>query len=55
MQGYKFLPDEVPGPTQRFVRLNYVIGTAAMTGGALKAALVPSLDIAPVYARGYAA
>jgi len=26
-----------------------------MTGGALKAALVPSLDVAPVYARGYAA
>jgi hypothetical protein len=37
------------------VRLNYVIATAAMTGGALKAALVPSLDVAPVYSRGYAA
>jgi hypothetical protein len=55
VRGYKFLPGELPGPTQRFVRLNYVIGTAAMTGGALKAALVPSLDVAPVYARGYAA
>ncbi|HYD04114.1 MAG TPA: hypothetical protein VEC60_00225 [Reyranella sp.] len=53
--GYRFLPNEVPGPTQRFVRLNYVIGTAAMTGGAIKAALVPSLDVAPVYARGYSA
>ena len=55
VQGCKFLPGELPGPTQRFVRLNYSIGTAAMTGGALKAALVPSLDVAPVYARGYAA
>ena len=44
-----------PGPTQRFVRLNYVIGTAAMTAGVLKAALVPSLDVQPVYARGYVA
>jgi hypothetical protein len=55
VQGYKFLPGELPGPTQRFVRLNYSIGTAAMTGGTLKAALVPSLDVAPVYRRGYAA
>jgi len=55
VQGYKFLPGELPGPTQRFLRLNYVVGTAAMTAGALKAALVPSLDVQPVYARGYAA
>ncbi len=55
VQGYKFLPGELPGPTQRFLRLNYVVGTAAMTGGVLKAALVPSLDVQPVYARGYAA
>ena len=55
VQGYKFLPNEVPGGTQRFVRLNYVIGTAAMTAGMLKAALVPSLDVQPVYARGYVA
>ena len=54
-QGYKFLPGELPGGTQRFVRLNYVIGTAAMTAGVLKAALVPSLDVQPVYARGYVA
>jgi len=55
VQGYKFLPGELPGPTQRFVRLNYAIGTAAMTAGVLKAALVPSLDVQPVYARGYVA
>ena len=54
-QGYKFLPGELPGGTQRFVRLNYVIGAAAMTAGVLKAALVPSLDVQPVYARGYVA
>ena len=35
--------------------LNYVIGTAVMTGGVLKAALVPSLDQQPAYARAYAA
>ncbi len=54
-QGYKFLPGEVPGGTQRYVRLNYVVGTAAMTAGALTAALVPSLDVQPVYPRGYVA
>ncbi len=53
--GYKFLPGELPGGTQRFVRLNYVVGTAAMTAGALKAGLVLSLDVQPVYPRGYAA
>jgi len=53
--GYQFLPGPLTDPTQRFVRLNYVVGTAAMTAGALKAALVPSLDALPVYARGYAA
>ena len=54
-QGYKFLPGELPGGTQRFVRLNYVIGTASMTAGALKAALVPSLDVLATYPRAYAA
>jgi hypothetical protein len=53
--GYKFLPGELLGGTQRFIRLNYVIGTAAMTGGTLKAALVPSLDVQPSYPRAYAA
>jgi hypothetical protein len=53
--GYKFLPGELPGGTLRFIRLNYVIGTAAMTGGALRTALVPSLDQQPAYARAYAA
>ena len=55
VQGYKFLPGEVPGPTQRFIRLNYVVGTAAMTAGTLKSALVPSLDVQPVYPRAYVA
>ena len=32
VQGYKFLPGEVPGGTLRFIRLNYVIATAVMTG-----------------------
>jgi hypothetical protein len=54
-QGYKFLPGELPGGTQRFVRLNYAIGTAAMTAGTLKAGLVPSLDVQPVYPRAYVA
>jgi len=55
VQGYKFLPDEVPGGTSRYIRLTYVIGTAAMTAGTIKAALVPSLDVQPVYPRGYVA
>ena len=55
VQGYKFLPGELPGGTQRFIRLNYAIGTGVMTAGTLKAALVPSLDVQPVYPRAYAA
>ncbi len=54
-QGYKFLPNKLGGPTQRYLRLNYVVGTAAMTAGALTAALVPSLDVQPVYPRAYVA
>lgn len=55
VQGYKFLPGELPGGTSRYLRLNYVVGTAAMTAGALTAALVPSLDAQATYPRGYAA
>ena len=55
VQGYKFLPGEVPGGMLRFIRLNYVIATAVMTGGVLKASLVPSLDLQPAYARAYVA
>ena len=55
VRGYKFLPGAVPGGTQRFIRLNYVVGTAAMTAGALTAGLVPALDMPITYARGYAA
>jgi hypothetical protein len=55
VQGYKFLPGELAGPTQRFVRLLYTVTTNNGTAGAITAALVPSLDVTPTYARGYAA
>ena len=55
VQGYKFLPNKLAGPTQRYLRLNYSVGTAAMTAGALTAALVPSLDVQPAYPRAYVA
>ena len=55
VQGYRFLPGELIGPTQRFVRLLYTVTTNNGTAGAISAALVPSLDVAPTYARGYAA
>ena len=55
VQGYKFLPGELPGGTLRFLRLNYVIATAVMTAGVLKAGLVPSLDVQIAYPRAYAA
>jgi hypothetical protein len=53
--GYKFLQGELIGPTQRFIRLLYTITTNNGTAGAISASLVPSLDVAPVYARGYTA
>ena len=53
--GYKFLVDEIPGPTSRYLRLNYVVGTTAMTAGTLTAAIVPSLDVQPTYPRAYVA
>ena len=53
--GYRFLPGPLPGGTQRFLRLNYVVGTAAMTAGKLTAALVPALDVQASYPRGYVA
>ena len=57
VQGYKFLPGAMVSPATpgRFLRLNYVIGTATMTAGAITAALVPSLDQQPAYPRAYAA
>jgi hypothetical protein len=55
VQGYKFLPNELPGGTSRYIRLNYVVATGPMTAGAISAALVPSLDVQPNYARGYTA
>jgi hypothetical protein len=57
VQGYKFLPGGMVSPATpgRFLRLNYVIGTAAMTAGAITGALVPAIDQQPAYARGYVA
>lgn len=55
VRGYRFLPGGIPGPTQRFVRLNYVVGTAAMTAGNITAGFVPALEVTASYARGYAA
>jgi hypothetical protein len=59
VQGYKFLqgrPVSPPAGSEfRFVRLNYVIGTATMTAGAIEAAFVPRLQHNPTYARGYVA
>ena len=55
VQGWRFLPGGLPGGTLRFLRLNYVVGTAAMTAGKLTAGLVPALDVRRTYPRGYAA
>ena len=55
VQSYRFLPGELPGGTSRYLRLNYVVGTGAMTAGTLTAALVPALDVQPSYPRAYAA
>ncbi len=54
-RGFRFLPGPLPGGTSRYLRLNYVVGAATMTGGALNAALVPSLDVQRSYASAYAA
>src|SRR5262249_17378764 len=35
VQGYKFLPGEVPGGTLRFIRLNYAIPTPLITAARL--------------------
>jgi hypothetical protein len=57
--GYKFLQNEAPSvPTStlyRYHRLNYVIGTAVMTAGALRSAFVPGLQHAPTYQNAYVA
>ena len=59
IQGYKFLQNSVPSVPSttlyRYHRLNYVIGTAVMTAGTIKAGYVPALQHAPVYAGGYTA
>ncbi len=53
--GYKFLVNELPGPTSRYLRLNYIIGTAVMTAGTLTAAIVSAIDVLPSYPRAYVA
>jgi len=59
VQGYKFLQGRMVSPPSstlyRYLRLAYVVGTAAMTAGALTAGLVPALQHSPVYAGGYTA
>ena len=59
VQGYKFLqglqPSGQSGSPARFVRMNYVVGTAAMTAGNITAGLTPSLQHQPVYPAGYVA
>ena len=54
-RGFRFLPGPLVGGTSRYLRLSYVVGTAAMTAGALNAALVPSLDVQRSYPSAYAA
>jgi hypothetical protein len=58
VQGYKFLMgglmSQMP-PAGRYLKLTYVIGTAAMTAGAVVAGLVPALQHSPTYPRAYAA
>jgi hypothetical protein len=57
--GYKFLQNRVPSFQSnalfRYVRLNYVVGTAVMTGGTITAAFTPDLQHAPQYPIGYLA
>jgi len=53
IQGYRFLENSVPDITSRYLRIAYIIGTAAMTAGAITAAFVPDLQRAPSYASGY--
>ena len=59
VQGYKFLQDRPVSPPAgsegRFHRLNFVIGTADMTGGTIVAGFTPALQHSPTYARGYTA
>jgi hypothetical protein len=58
-QGYKFLQDRPVSPPAgaegRFHRLNFLIGTSAMTAGTIVAGFTPALQHSPVYARGYTA
>ena len=55
--GTKFLAGELinPNTLYRYHRLNYLIGTASMTAGTIRAGFVPSLDVQASYPRGYAA
>jgi hypothetical protein len=60
VQGYKFLEGGLLSQAvaanaaqYRFMRVNYVIGTAVMTAGTLVAALTPALQHSPSYKAGY--
>ncbi len=57
--GYKFLQNDVPSVPSttlyRYHRVNYVIGTAVMTAGAISAAFTPAINHVPAYAGAYTA
>jgi hypothetical protein len=57
--GYKFLQNlfpSVPSTTLfRYYRINYVVGTAAMTAGNITATVTPGLSHAPTYQNAYLA
>ena len=57
VQGYRFLNGGIPNApvAYRLLKLTWVVGTAAMTAGAIRAGLVPALDAQPTYGRGYTA
>jgi hypothetical protein len=57
--GYRFLQNSVPSVNSstlyRYHRMNFVVGTAAMTAGKITAGFVPALQHSPVYGAGYLA
>jgi hypothetical protein len=59
VQGYRFLMggllSQNPSSLVRFLKVSYIIGTAAMTAGAIVAGFTPALQYSPNYARGYTA
>jgi hypothetical protein len=59
VQGYRFLMGGLLSQNTtalvRFLKVSYIIGTAAMTAGAIVAGFTPALQHNPTYARGYVA